>query len=177
MSPVARTATARRAFLRGTLTVMLLALVGCGSGPVGRAEARWEAAGVEAYRLHLREFRSVWCVYEVDLEVRGSQVVSAAVTARPGPAQNCSDYTQGIVERPIAIPPEEAPAYWTISGMFEIARDWQQQAGRKGLRVELEFDPELGYPQRIYRDDEAASDEDWGLSISELAILAGGAAE
>jgi len=111
------------------------------------------------------------------VEVRGSQVVSATVTAHSGPAQGCSSYTQGVLERPVALASKEAPAYWTVAGMFEIARDWQGQAGQKGLRVELEFDPELGYPRRIYRDDEAALDDDWGLSISALEILAGGAAQ
>ncbi|HSJ53562.1 MAG TPA: DUF6174 domain-containing protein [Anaerolineae bacterium] len=177
MSQLPQTATARRILLWSILGVMLPVLAACGAGPVGRAETRWEAAGAEAYRFHLREFRSVWCVYEVDLVVQGSQVMTATVTARPGPAQGCWDYTQGVVERPVALSPEEAPTHWTIPGIFEIARDWQEQAGQKGLRVELEFDPELGYPLRIYRDNEAAYDDDWGLSISKLEILAGGAAQ
>lgn len=157
--------------------VTVLALASCGSGPVGHAEARWQAAGVEAYRLHLREFQSVWCVYDVDLEVQGNRVLSATVTARPGPAGGCLQYTQGIVESPVSLPADEAPAHWTVSGMFDIARKWQEQAGQKGLLVELEFDPQLGYPQRIYRDDEAAVDDDWGLSITALEILSGGTAQ
>lgn len=177
MSHATETARGRRTFSRSILIVLVLSVAACGSGPVGRAEGRWEAAGVEAYRLHLQEFRSVWCLYEVDLEVRDGQIVSATVTASPGPAQDCHQYTQGVIESPISLPVEEAPAYWTVPGMFEIAHDWQDQAGRKGLRVELEFDTELGYPRRIHRDDEAAMDDDWGLSITDFQVLPGGTAE
>lgn len=157
--------------------LIVLALASCGSGPVGHAEARWQSAGVEAYRLRLREFQSVWCVYDVDLEVQADRILSATVTARPGPAGDCLQYTQGVFDSPVPLPADEAPAHWTVSGMFEIAREWQEQAGQKGLRIELEFDPQLGYPQRIYRDDETVVDEDWGLSITALEVLPRGEAE
>jgi hypothetical protein len=149
------------------LLALLPLLVACGADPVAEAEAHWLAAGVDAYRLEAREIRSIWCYYDLEVEVRAGQVVSALVTAHPGPAQACWHYGDVEYDVPAAIDPAEA-ADWTVPHLFEIARRLSEEQGARGMRITLEFHPELGYPTHLARDDEAVYDEDWAIAVTHL---------
>lgn len=141
----------------GTLTIPLIA--GCGASKVQDAEARWQASGVTNYRIRVQEVRSIWCVYWIELEVRGEQIASATVTASPGPAQGCWEYTGGVIDEPIDLSPQDAER-WTVPGLFRLARQLEPLAGEKDMEIEIEFDSDLGYPLRLARDDVQALDDD-----------------
>lgn len=51
-------------------------------------------------------------------------------------------------------------ARWTVPGLFEIARGWRQLAGVADMRIVLEFDPELGYPTALLKDNVVAIDDE-----------------
>jgi hypothetical protein len=140
------------------------------AGGVEEAEKRWQAAGVADYRIQVREVQSIWCYYQINLEVQDSQVVSGTITAYPGPAQSCQNYTNGVVRKPIALSPDEA-ARWAVPGLFEIARSWEGLAGQKDMEVKLEFDPKLGYPTRLHMDNTVIYDDDAGLNVLQFEPL------
>ena len=146
------------------ILLVLIRLVGCRAGGVGEAEKRWQVSNVVDYHIQVREVQSTWCYYEIDLEVRGGQVVTGTVTAYPGPARSCWNYTNGIIQEPVALSPDQA-ARWAVPGLFEIARQWEGVAGQKDMEVKLEFDPQLGYPTRLHKDNIVAYDDDTGLQV------------
>jgi hypothetical protein len=146
------------------ILLVLIRLVGCRAGGVGEAEKRWQASNVVDYHIQVREVQSTWCYYEIDLEVRGGQVVTGTVTAYPGPARNCWNYTGGVIQEPVALSPDQA-ARWTVPGLLEIARQWEGLAGQKDMDVDLEFDPQLGYPIKLHKDNMVAYDDDTGLEV------------
>ena len=158
--------------LAGVVVVLLLIvrLVGCRASTVEGAEKRWQESGVTDYRIQVREVQSTWCSYEISLEVRGGQVVTGTVTASPGPARSCWNYTNGIIQKPVILPPDQA-ARWTVPGLFEIARQWEGLAGQKDMDVKLEFDPRLGYPRRLHLDNTVAYDDDTGLEVLQFEPL------
>jgi len=141
----------------GTLGALLAA--GCGASTVQNAEARWQASGVTDYRIRVQEVRSIWCVYRIELKVRGGQIASATVTASPGPAQGCWDYTDGVIDKPIDLSPQDAER-WTVPGLFELARQLEPLARQKDMEIQFEFDSDLGYPLRMARDDVQSLDDD-----------------
>jgi len=153
------------------LALLALGLVACGASPVAEAERRWQAAGIGDYRIQVREVHSIWCLYDAEVNVRGGQVVSATVTAQPGPAQDCHLYVHGVVGEPVPIPPEEA-RQWTVEGLFATARILDEQRGDKGMVVTLEFDPELGYPLTLASDNVQATDDDRMIAIRHFEVLA-----
>jgi hypothetical protein len=116
------------------------------------------------------ETHSIWCHYEISLEVRDGQVVTGTITAYPGPAQDCGAYTKGIVNEPLALSEEDA-ARWTVPGLFQEAYRWAAWTLRPDMEIKLEFDPELGYPQRIFHDHKTAVDDEGGLSVSQFERL------
>ena len=128
-------------------------------GGLEEAARRWQAAGLTDYRIRLREVHSVWCSYEVSLEVRQGEVVTCTVRAIPGPADDCRHYTDRVVWEPVGLSPSEG-ARWTVPGLFEIARGWRQLAGTADMRIVLEFDPELGYPTALLKDNVVAIDDE-----------------
>jgi Family of unknown function (DUF6174) len=152
------------------ILLLLVRLVACQPSSVGEAEKRWQASGVVDYRIQVREIQSTWCYYEINLEVQNNQVVTGTIIAYPGPAQSCWSYTDGVVQKPIALSPDAA-ARWTVPGLFELARDWEGLAGKKDMKIGLEFDPELGYPTSLHRDNIIAYDDDAGLSVLQFEPL------
>ena len=151
------------------LLLLAVGLAACGASPVEQAERRWQEAAVEDYRIQVREMRSIWCLYDAALEVRGGQVVNATVTAQPGPAQDCALYVHGVIGEPVPIPPEGAQR-WTVEGLFETAHALSDQMGDKDLDITLEFDPDLGYPRVLARDHTQMYDDDWRISVA-LEVL------
>jgi hypothetical protein len=153
----------------GLLAVLLVltGLLGCGTNQVDEAEVRWQNSGLVNYRIRLREFHSIWCFYDVGVEVRGGQVVAATATAHYGPAQSCGYYGDRVVDEPASVPPDKA-AHWTVPALLETARTVEECLGKAGWRARLEFDPELGYPLTMALDDEQALDDDWSISVVHL---------
>ncbi|MGD8399088.1 MAG: DUF6174 domain-containing protein [Anaerolineae bacterium] len=164
-------AGAKRRLTALTLLALLPLLTACGADPVAAAEARWLAAGIDAYRLEAREVRSIWCYYDLEVVVRGGQVVSALVTAHPGPAQACWHYGDAEYDVPRDVDPAQA-ADWTMPHLFEMARHLSAEQGKHGIKITVEFDPDIGYPNRLARDDEAVYDEDWAITVTHLEQLA-----
>jgi len=162
----------RRLAALGALACLLLA--GCGSNAVDRAEALWQAAGLDAYRFQARDFHSVWCYYDLEVGVRGGQVVSGYVTANPGPAQQCGHYGDTPFGQQVAVDPGEL-ADWTVPHLFDVARSLAAEQGEPNLDITLEFDSDLGYPTRLARDNEMAYDDDWFITVSALEPPGGAA--
>ncbi len=152
------------------LTLLALGLIACGASPVAEAERRWQAADIGDYRIQVREVHSIWCLYDAEVEVRGGRVVSATVTARPGPAQDCYLYVDGIVGKPVTIPPEEARR-WTVEGLFATAHALEAQRGNKEMAVTLTFDPALGYPLTLAGDNVRATDDDLVITVRHFEAL------
>ena len=154
----------------GVVLFLILGLTACGASPVTQAEQRWREAGISDYRIQVREVHSIWCLYDAELEVRGGQVVSATVTAQPGPAQGCWQYVQGVIGEPIPIPVEEAQQ-WTVESLFETAHTLDVLAGRKDMEITLEFDPDLGYPLTLVSDNVQATDDDRMITVRHFEVL------
>ena len=129
---------------------------------IKEAERLWASSGVTHYRIRVREVHSLWCYYEISLEVQNEEIVAGTITAHYGPAQSCWAYTNGVVGEPVSLTPAQA-ARWTVPGLFKIAHEWEALDGAKDMRIFLEFDPELGYPTALSRDNTAALDDEMGL--------------
>ena len=157
--------------LTGLAALVLVAvrLIGSGADVVAEAEQRWQDSAVSDYRIQVRELQGTWCYYDVNTEVRGGQVVTSTITAHYGPARGCWNYTGGVVEEPVGLSPETA-ARWTVPGLFDIARQWEDLGGDKDLEIALEFDPKLGYPVRLFRDNTVAIDDQEGLSVVDFQV-------
>lgn len=141
-----------------------------GAGSVEEAEARWQASGITDYRIKIHETHSVWCWYEVNLEVQQGQVVTGTVTAHRGPADDCRHYVNRIVGAPVGLSPTSG-SRWTVPGLFEIARGWRAEAAEENLRILVEFNPKLGYPTLLRRDRAAALDDEISLEIWQFEPL------
>jgi hypothetical protein len=158
--------------LAGLAALVLLAcrVVSLEPNAVAEAEQCWTEGGVTDYRIQLREVQGTWCYYDIEVEVRADRVVTGTATAHLGPARGCWAYTEGVVEEPVSLSPDEA-ARWTVPGLFEIAHDLDSLAGRKDMKVVLEFDPALGFPTRLFRDNTVAMDDEEGLSVVQFERL------
>ena len=108
------------------------------------ARARWSAAGVDNYAMTLE--RSCFCPEEY----RGP----FAVSVRDGAVVS----VQFGVD---ALPTDRAV---TIDGLFDLIADAYR---RDAARVDVAYDPALGYPTRIAIDYlEQAADEEVGYTVS-----------
>lgn len=152
--------------------VCLSFLAACGSDAVDQAEERWQAAGIDDYRLQVRDLHSTWCYYDLEVEVRGDEVVSGYVTANPGPAGVCGLYGGTPLGERVPVEPAKL-ADWTVPHLFEIARRLAAERGERNVDAEVELHPELGYPTRLARDNEIAHDDDWLITVSALEPLGG----
>jgi hypothetical protein len=152
------------------LVLLALKLLPLKTSPIAEAEQRWADGGVSDYHMRLREIQSTWCFYDIEVEVRADRAITGTVTAHLGPARGCWAYTEGVVEEPVSLSPDEA-ARWTVPSLFEMAQDLDSLSGEKNMKVVLEFDPVLGYPTRLFRDDTAAVDDEEGLSVVQFERL------
>ena len=120
------------------------------SDDLAAARARWDAAGLDAYRLTLR--RSCYC---------------------PSP-----DYTgpfevtvrDGVIEG-VRLDGEvvDAERGLTVDALFALI---EEAYDREAETVRLAFDPEVGYPTEVYIDySSMMADEEIGYTVSALAPL------
>jgi hypothetical protein len=151
------------------LLMLTLALASCSSNPVKTAEARWATSAISDYRIHVREFHSVWCYYDIHLEVRSGEIVSGTITAHYGPAQSCWHHGLDVVDEPVDLSVETA-AQWTVPGLFETAHRYQEWVGKENMEITLEFHP-FGYPLRLAHDNVEAYDDDGGLTVEHFEML------
>lgn len=149
------------------LLLVLLRLITCRAGAVEQARKRWEGKAISDYRIQLQEFHSLWCYYDVVAEVREGRVLTATLTAHYGPARSCGFYGDRVVEEPVAVSPEQA-ARWTVPSLFETAGDLESRVGQKGWKIDLAFDPDLGFPRRLAMDNEQAYDDDWQIVVIQV---------
>lgn len=120
---------------------------------LGRAEARWQALGIQSYVYSKASHCECWFEYPqpLALNVVGDRVISG----RDG---------EGVPLPPAAI---AALAEQTIPYWFERLR----QALESGPdHADACFDADLAYPRRIFIDyDAGTADEEWAMSFEVLA--------
>ena len=141
-----------------------LTLAGCAlTGPedlrdeqreLNRSRRQWEAAAIEDYRLVAR--RLCYCGTEVIepvvVEVSGGEPVSRTYQATGQPV------------------PEQFEELWpTMDGVFAIV---QNAIDREAHRIDVEYDPALGFPTSIAIDYlEHAIDEEMRFDVIEMQPL------
>ncbi len=103
-----------------------------GDDALATNRARWERRGFASYELTL--VRTCFCatIEPVRIVVRDNSRVSTVFIGSGTP-----------------VPAELVPFYPTITGLFDLLADAYR---RKADQVDVRYDPELGYPQRIYID-------------------------
>lgn len=121
------------------------------------AQARWEEAGLDDYRLQLRFL--CFCAEDV--------VAPVIVTVEDGVVAGVE---WAEAQHPDADPPQERP---TVDGLFEIARDAIANADA----VRIEYDPRYGYPLTLAIDPDESVNDDEGTYTAVLLGPAGVPAE
>jgi hypothetical protein len=120
------------------------------------AEARWNAAGINAYRLTLAD-TNPWNGLDITVEVREGYVKTLEVTCHPG-----------WMGGPCEVWTINAPLY-TVPGLLEQLHEASGMAGENsgGLAV----DGETGIPLRMFYNDPEVFDEEWEIVVSQVALL------
>ena len=126
--------TARRFALAFTLTSVLLASCSEFTSPsrdLENARQRWASNGAASYDFTV--YLSCFCTPDA-----GRPVV---VVVANGVVQS-----RKFVDTGAAVTPPFSPAYSTIEGLFDIVADAR---ARNAAQLDVEYDPERGYPKRI----------------------------
>jgi hypothetical protein len=129
------------------MIVLTAILAGCtaSTGPGGEFDAarqRWDELGPADYRMTIT--RSCECLPEMTGPVRVE--VHRGVVA-----------TRQYVATGDAVPAELADLFPTVPGLFAIVEDARR---RRAPRMEVTFDPTLGFPARISVDYVATTVDD-----------------
>ena len=144
--------------------ILLLASLACGdsTGPevdlLSEQRALWETLGLQDYAYDVQ--RVCFCLVREGVRVT---VMGGAVTG-------ATDLATGEV-----LEPNEVQWYLTVDGLFDILQDAYD---RNAHEVQVEFDPNRGYPTRIFIDySEMIADEELGFTLlGEVRALAVGLA-
>ncbi len=112
------------------------------------ARQRWADAGLDAYRMTLQ--RSCFCPEDYrgpfEVTVRDGAVASARFDGA-------------------TVDPERVV---TVDGLFGLIEDAYERGAE---RVDVTFDPELGYPTELYIDvSSQMADEEVGYTVSDLRV-------
>ena len=116
-----------------------------------RAGSRWDRSRITSYM-----YRANWqcfCVQEyvadVDVQVANGQVAGTA-----------------FVDSALGSDVPDPQRFGTVENLFFHIED---AIAREAARIDVEFDPELGYPARVFIDyDERVADEEQGFTVTSL---------
>ena len=136
-----------------------MALAGCSvlglAGERGRMEEnreRWERQGITTYEM--RQDNLCSC----PPEVRGP----ALITVRDGVV-----VSRVLVDEDVPVP-ASVPAFGTVEDLFSRI---EQGLDQDYDEVMADYDPQLGYPRRIFLDpDDDVSDDDLGINVIMLPL-------
>jgi hypothetical protein len=122
--------------------ILLLLLVACGGQGI-QQKAKWEAQNILDYRFTLKV--ACFCPLPAGQALR--------IEVKNGVVASVKDAQTGQ-----AVDPKFLERYTTIAKLFEIIRDAE---ARKADRLEVQYDPQFGFPTRAVIDyiTNAADDE------------------
>jgi hypothetical protein len=122
-------------------TVVALALVSAGSlaadASLASNRALWMSADVTAYRYTYEKY----CECHKDAPAQTTVTVENNRVTRVG-------YRPAGYSSVLQVPERNYRWYWTVDGLFALL----EAATRRGARVEVSYDTELGYPRHLHID-------------------------
>jgi hypothetical protein len=138
-----------------TVLASLVPVAGCSliglAGERGRMEEsreRWQQQGITTYEMKQDNLCSC------PKEVRGP----ALITVRDGVV-----VSRVLIEDELPVPPSAEASFGTVDDLFSRI---EQALDQDFDLVMADYDPQLGYPRRIFLDpDDDAADDDLGITV------------
>jgi hypothetical protein len=118
---------------------------------LSRAQLAWSAAKLNTYEFALR-FTCATCPPIPPGNSPAAFVVRAGRSMLKGGA----------------VVPQHLAKYSTIEKLFEFIRT---ALAKEPVRIEIEYDPTLGYPRRVYIDPSRVSDDEHAFGVEDFKIL------
>ncbi|MFN2144605.1 MAG: DUF6174 domain-containing protein [Anaerolineales bacterium] len=155
--------------IRAATVLVLLAilwLTSCDGGSslsadITRGESKWQSQDIQNYIIEVAHSAGTWHYQTHTITVQNGEVIDASATCIVAPMETALGQECEVQ----AYDPED----YTIPGLFKLA--WAHFENFPTQNLEVEFDPDYGFPTAIRYDDPDILDDDQYWGVKSFRIL------